>query len=127
MAEQMIITLKQRLFELQQTYASIQKELELIATYSRGTDTGYNEMSDSVREVVDSLEQFYNSLNQENSRMYQDFNNHPESIKEVNIQLDEMAIAATELQQGNQELINSIIESGIEQKQTNSNQIKEGE
>jgi hypothetical protein len=124
MAEQMIITLKQRIFELQQTYAVIQKEFELIAMHSKGTDTGYNEMSVHVKEVVNSLEQFYNGLNQENPGMYQDLNEHPETIKEIKVQIDEMEIAAAELQEGNKVLIDSII-TGAEEEQTNSNQIKE--
>lgn len=125
MAEQMIITLRQRIFELQQTYAVIQKELELVGTHSKGTDTGYNEMSVCVKEVVHSLEQFYNCLDQENPEMFQDFDNHPETIKEIKVQIDEMAVAAAELQRENKILIDSIIETGRKQEQTNSNQIKE--
>lgn len=125
MAEQMIITLRQRIFELQQTYAVIQKELELVGTHSKGTDTGYNEMSVCVKEVVHSLEQFYNCLDQENPEMSQDFDNHPEAIKEIKVQIDEMAVAAAELQRDNKTLIDSIIETGRKQEQTNSNQIKE--
>lgn len=125
MAEQMIITLRQRIFELQQTYAVIQKELELVGTHSKGTDTGYNEMSVCVKEVVHSLEQFYNCLDQENPEMSQDFDNHPETIKEIKVQIDEMAVAAAELQRENKTLIDSIIETGRKQEQTNSNQIKE--
>lgn len=125
MAEQMIITLRQRIFELQQTYAVIQKELELVGTHSKGIDTGYNEMSVCVKEVVHSLEQFYNCLDQENPEMSQDFDNHPEAIKEIKVQIDEMAVAAAELQRDNKTLIDSIIETGRKQEQTNSNQIKE--
>lgn len=125
MAEQMIITLRQRIFELQQTYAVIQKELELVGTHSKGTDTGYNEMSVCVKEVVHSLEQFYNCLDQENPEMFQDFDNHPETIKEIKVQIDEMAVAAAELQRENKTLIDSIIETGRKQERTNSNQIKE--
>lgn len=121
----MIITLRQRIFELQQTYAVIQKELELVGTHSKGTDTGYNEMSVCVKEVVHSLEQFYNCLDQENPEMSQDFDNHPETIKEIKVQIDEMAVAAAELQRENKTLIDSIIETGRKQEQTNSNQIKE--
>ena len=94
MAEQMINTLRQRIFELQQTYAVIQKEFELIGMHSEGTNTGYNQMSSCVKEVVHSLEQFYNCLNEENPGMCQDFDNHPESIEEIKTQLDEMAVAA---------------------------------
>lgn len=125
MAEQMIITLRQRIFELQQTYAVIQKELELVGMHSKGTDTGYNEMSVCVKEVVHSLEQFYNCLDQENPEMFQDFDNHPETIKEIKVQIDEMAVAAAELQRENKTLIDSIIETGRKQERTNSNQIKE--
>lgn len=125
MAEQIIITLRQRIFELQQTYAVIQKEFELIAMHSNGTDTGYHEMSDCVKEVVHSLEQFYTCLNQENPEMDQDFTNHPETLKEITVQLDEMAVAATELQKGNKALTDSIIETATKQEQTNSNQMKE--
>lgn len=125
MAEQMINTLRQRIFELQQTYAVIQKEFELIGMHSEGTNTGYNQMSSCVKEVVHSLEQFYNCLNEENSGMCQDFDNHPESIEEIKTQLDEMAVAAAELQKENGGLIDSIIETGMKKDQTNSNQIKE--
>lgn len=121
----MIITLRQRIFELQQTYAVIQKELELVGMHSKGTDTGYNEMSVCVKEVVHSLEQFYNCLDQENPEMFQDFDNHPETIKEIKVQIDEMAVAAAELQRENKTLIDSIIETGRKQERTNSNQIKE--
>ena len=121
----MIITLRQRIFELQQTYAVIQKELELVGTHSKGIDTGYNEMSVCVKEVVHSLEQFYNCLDQENPEMSQDFDNHPEAIKEIKVQIDKMAVAAAELQRDNKTLIDSIIETGRKQEQTNSNQIKE--
>lgn len=125
MAEQIIITLRQKIFELQQTYAAIQKEFELIAMHSNGTDTGYHEMSDCVKEAVYSLEQFYSCLNQENPEMNQDFTNHPETIKKIKVKLDEMAVAAAELQNGNKALIDSIIETATKQKQTNFNQIKE--
>ena len=125
MAEQMINTLRQRIFELQQTYAVIQKEFELIGMHSEGTNTGYNQMSRCVKEVVHSLEQFYNCLNEENPGMCQDFDNHPESIEEIKTQLDEMAVAAAELQKENGGLIDSIIETGMKKDQTNSNQIKE--
>ncbi len=125
MAEQMINTLRQRIFELQQTYAVIQKEFELIGMHSEGTNTGYNQMSSCVKEVVHSLEQFYNCLNEENPGMCQDFDNHPKSIEEIKTQLDEMAVAAAELQKENGGLIDSIIETGMKKDQTNSNQIKE--
>ena len=125
MAEQMINTLRQRIFELQQTYAVIQKEFELTGMHSEGTNTGYNQMSSCVKEVVHSLEQFYNCLNEENPGMCQDFDNHPESIEEIKTQLDEMAVAAAELQKENGGLIDSIIETGMKKDQTNSNQIKE--
>ena len=125
MAEQMINTLRQRIFELQQTYAVIQKEFELIGMHSEGTNTGYNQMSSCVKEVVHSLEQFYNCLNEENPGMCQDFDKHPESIEEIKTQLDEMAVAAAELQKENGGLIDSIIETGMKKDQTNSNQIKE--
>lgn len=125
MAEQMIITLKQRIVELHQTYAEIQKEFELIAMHSKGTDTGYSEMSDCVKEVVHSLEQFYNCLNQENPEMDQDFRTHPEAIKEIKVQIDEMEVAAAELQGGNKAWIDSIMATGTKQEQTNSNQTKE--
>lgn len=125
MAEQMINTLRQRIFELQQTYAVIQKEFELIGMHSEGTNTGYNQMSSCVKEVVHSLEQFYNCLNEENPGMCQDFDNHPESIEEIKTQLDEMAVAAAELQKENGGLIDLIIETGMKKDQTNSNQIKE--
>ncbi len=125
MAEQMINTLRQKIFELQQTYAVIQKEFELIGMHSEGTNTGYNQMSSCVKEVVHSLEQFYNCLNEENPGMCQDFDNHPESIEEIKTQLDEMAVAAAELQKENAGLIDSIIETEMKKDQTNSNQIKE--
>ncbi len=125
MAEQIIITMKQRIAELQQTYAVIQKEFELIATHSKGTDTGYNEMSKCVKEVVHSLEQFSNCLDQENPQMDQDFKTHPEAIKEIKVQIDEMEVAAAELQNGNKVWIDSIIETGTKQEQENSNQTKE--
>ena len=57
--------------------------------------------------------------------MCQDFDNHPESIEEIKTQLDEMAVAAAELQKENGGLIDSIIETGMKKDQTNSNQIKE--
>lgn len=125
MAEQMIIMLKQKIIGLQQIYAVIQKEFELIAMHSQGTDTGYNEMSDCVKEVVHSLDELYNSLNQENPGMYQDLNSHPETIKEIKSQMVEMEVAATELQQGNRVWLDSIIKSGAKQEQINSNQMKE--
>lgn len=115
MEEQIIITLRQRIFELQQTYAAIQKEFELIAMHSKGTDTGYNEMSDCVKEVVHSLEQFYNCLTQDNPEMNQDLNDYPETITEIKVQIDEMAVAAVDLQKGNQVLIDSIMETGTKQ------------
>lgn len=125
MAEQIIITMKQRIAELQQTYAVIQKEFELIATHSKGTDTGYSEMSECVKEVVHSLEQFSNCLDQENPQMDQDFKTHPEAIKKIKVQIDEMEVAATELRNGNKVWIDSIIETGTKQEQENSNQTKE--
>lgn len=125
MAEQMIITLKQRIAELHQTYAAIQKEFELIATHSKGTDTGYSEMSGCVKEVVHSLEQLYNCLNQENPEMEQDFKTHPEAIKGIKAQIDEMEVATAELQKGNKAWIDSIMATGTKQEQTNSNQTKE--
>lgn len=115
MEEQIITTLKQRIFELQQTYTAIQKEFELIAMYSKGTDSGYSEMLNCVKEVVHSLEQFHNCLNQENPGMDQDLNDHPETIKEIKAQIDEMAFAAADLQKGNQVLIDSIMETGTKQ------------
>lgn len=121
MAEQIIITMKQRIAELQQTYAVIQKEFELIATHSKGTDTGYSEMSECVKEVVHSLEQFSNCLDQENPEMDQDFKTHPEAIKEIKVQIDEMEVAAAELRNGNKVWIDSIIETGTKQEQENSN------
>ena len=71
------------------------------------------------------MEQFYNCLNEENPGMCQDFDNHPESIEEIKTQLDEMAVAAAELQKENAGLIDSIIETEMKKDQTNSNQIKE--
>lgn len=127
MAEQTIRTLKQKIFELQQIYTVIQKEFEFIAMHSKSRDTGYKEASDCVKETAHSLEQFYDCLNQENPAMYQDFTNHPDTIEEMKTQLEAMTAAADELQKGNQVWIDSIMQTGTKQEQTNCNQIKEGE
>ena len=93
--------------------------------HSEGTNTGYNQMSSCVKEVVHSLEQFYNCLNEENQGCARTLIIILESIEEIKTQLDEMAVAAAELQKENGGLIDSIIETGMKKDQTNSNQIKE--